>query len=300
LYDNGFVKQFTPRQQHELVSMVATRLGAIRGVKAVVLGGSHARGRAQPGSDIDLGLLYSETDPFSVDCVRELAESLNDTPAPVVTGFYEWGPWVNGGAWLTIREQRMDFLYRCLEHVERVIAEAEAGRYQLDYAQQPPFGFFSPTYLGEIADCIPLFDPDRLLHSLKRRVEKYPEALRRAVVQDCLWAAEFGLSAFAQKFAGRRDVYGTAACLTRAVNQLVLALFALNRRYLINDKTALEEIAEFECVPGEFGMRVHRIFAGLGGSVKDLTASVESVEQLLRESIALTQGMYQPRFNLPK
>ncbi|HEX5082809.1 MAG TPA: hypothetical protein VFY40_12245, partial [Blastocatellia bacterium] len=29
--------------------------------------------------------------------------------------------------------------------------------------------------------------------------------------------------------------YGTAACLTRAVNQLVLVLFALNRKYPLND-----------------------------------------------------------------
>ena len=66
----------------------------------------------------------------------------------------------------------------------------------------------------------------------ERRVAEYPEALRRAVVQDYLWAAEFGLAAFARKFAVRADTYGTGACLTRAVNQLVLVLFALNHKYL--------------------------------------------------------------------
>jgi hypothetical protein len=57
--------------------------------------------------------------------------------------------------------------------------------------------------------CIPLFDPDARLDLLKRRVADYPEALRRAVVQDYLWAAEFGLAAFAPKFATRSDGYGT-------------------------------------------------------------------------------------------
>ena len=112
---------------------------AIRGIQAVVLGGSHARGRAQPGSDIDLGLLYSEAAPFLIQNIRELAEAVNDTPRPVVTEFYGWGPWVNGGAWLTVGGQRVDFVYRSLEHLGRVIADAEAGRYELDYAQQPPF-----------------------------------------------------------------------------------------------------------------------------------------------------------------
>lgn len=93
-------------EQSELVSTLAMRLGAVRGIMAAVLGGSHARGRARSGSDIDLGILYSEVAPFSIQSVRELAEDINDTAGPVVTNFYEWGPWVNGGAWLTIGGQR--------------------------------------------------------------------------------------------------------------------------------------------------------------------------------------------------
>src|SRR4029453_9850060 len=153
--------------QRELVDSLARRLAEIPGVAAVVLGGSYARGFAKPGSDIDLGLFYSEAAPFApppwralAPPVRRPAASVNDGPDPVVSDFYVWGPWVNGGAWLTIGGQRVDFLYRSLEHVERVIAEAEAGRYEVHYFQQPPFGFFSATYLGELAICLPLFDPD--------------------------------------------------------------------------------------------------------------------------------------------
>ena len=286
--------------QRELVSTLTSRLGSIPGVAAVVLGGSHARGRALPGSDIDLGLLYSESDPFSIESIRALADALNDTSDPVVTGFYEWGPWVNGGAWLTIGGQRVDFIYRNLEHVARVIGDAQAGRYELDYLQQPPFGFFSPMYLGEIAVCIPLFDPAARLDDLKRRVSVYPELLRQAVVRDHLWMAEFTLGAFAQKFASRSDVHGTATCLTRATNHLVLALFAVNRAYPVNDKTALAEIAEFERAPRDFGVRLNELFARLGSSAGELGGAVECVGQLLRETVELTDGLYQPRFSLPK
>jgi len=288
------------KEQRELVSMLGARLGALQGVKAVVLGGSHARGMAQAGSDIDLGVLYSEAEPFSIESIREVAEDLNDTPGPVVTGLYEWGPWVNGGAWLTIGEQRVDFLYRCLEQMERVIAEAEAGRYELDYAQQPPFGFFSGTYLGEVALCVPVIDLNGCVGRLKLRAAEYPEALRRSVVQEQLWSAEFGLAAFARKFAARSDVFGTAACLSRAVNQMVLALFALNREYLVNDKTALLEISGFERAPREFGVRVQKTLVGLGDSATSLRAAVESVEELLRESVALVAELYQARYSLPK
>jgi Nucleotidyltransferase domain len=293
------VNQLSPKQR-ELVSSLAQQLGGIRGIAAVVLGGSHARGRAQPASDIDLYVFYSEAAPFSIQSIRELAGAVNDTPQPVVTDFYGWGPWVNGGAWLTIGGQRVDFVYRNLEHLERVIAEAEAGRYELDYAQQPPFGFFSGAYLGEIAVCIPLFDPDERLPVLKRRVANYPEALRQALVLDCLWAAEIGLAAFAPKFASRSGAYGTAACLTRAVNQLLMVLFALNRKYLMDDKTALAEVAEFKRVPPEFGPRVQKTLAHLGTSPAELGAAVESIAQLFTETVTLTDGLYRPRFTLSK
>jgi hypothetical protein len=293
------MKQLSSKQ-HELVTSLAHQLAAIHGMKAVVLAGSHARGRAEPGSDIDLGLFYSEIAPFSIQAVRELATAVNDTAAPVVTDFYGWGPWVNGGAWLTIGGQRVDFIYRNLEQVERVVADAEAGRYEIHYLQQPPFGFFSGTYLGEISVCIPLFDPESRLDLLKRRVGGYPEAFRRAVLQDYLFMAEFNLAAFAPKFAARSDCYGTAACLTRAVNELAMALFALNRVYPINDKTALAEVASFNLAPRQFGPRVQQTLGNMGGAAQELGAAVQGISQILQETIQLAGVLYRPNFPVPK
>ena len=82
--------------------------------------------------------------------------------------------------------------------------------------------------------------------------------------------------------------------------QLVLVLFAMNRRYPINDKTALVEVAEFEHAPRELGPRVQKTLAHLGASPAELVAAVESVGQLLRETIELTDGLYKPRYTLPK
>lgn len=287
-------------RQNDLVRWLVDRLLSIPGMMAVALGGSHARGRARPGSDIDLGLYYSDRAPFQVARVRELAEAINDTPGPVVTDFYGWGPWVNGGAWLTIEGQRVDFIYRSLEHLERVFSEAEAGKYEVHSLQQPPFGFFSVTYLGEMAVAIPLFDPEGRLATLQRRVMVYPEALRRQVVQDFLFMAEFNLKAFAPRFAERADAYGTLACLTRAVHELLVGLFALNRIYLVHEKTALEEASEFEFAPRELRTRVQEILAHPGASETELAAAVAGVTRLLEEIVELARGLYEPRFPLPK
>jgi len=219
--------QQLPEAQHAIVSSLLERLAAIPGVVTVVLGGSHARGRALPGSDVDLGLLY-----------------------------------------------------------------AEAGRYELDYLQHPPFGFVSGTYLGEAAVAVPLHDPTSRFSALQRRVAVYPEALRAAIVHHHLAAAEFGLDAFARKFAARSDSYGTAACLTRAVNQLVMVLFAVNRRYFVNDKTALAEIAEMARAPRAFGPRVQATLRHLGVTSAELLEAVERITQLFRETVDLTDGMH--------
>lgn len=83
------------------------------------------------------------------------------------------------------------------------------------------------------------------------------------------------------------------------LNQLLLVLFALNRKYLMDDKTALAEVAEFERAPKEFGPRVQQTFGQLGDSPEELVIAVESVAQLFRETVELTDGLYQPRFMLP-
>ena len=67
------MNQLSP-EQRELVSSLTERLRSVSGIRAVALAGSHARGRARAESDIDLGLLYSESAPFSIQSVRELVQ----------------------------------------------------------------------------------------------------------------------------------------------------------------------------------------------------------------------------------
>lgn len=278
--------------QRELVESLSQRLSRIPGITAVVLGGSFARGRAQADSDIDLGLLYSEAAPFDIAALRALAAAVNDSPDPTVTDFYQWGPWVNGGAWLTVGGQRVDFLYRSVEHLRRVVADAHAGKFELHDGQQPPFGFFSGTYLGEISISVPLFDPQAAVAELKRQVSSYPEPLKRAVVQTYTWASEFATESFARKLAARGDVLGTAGCLARVAHQLALVLFALNERYWLSDKTTLREIAEFSRAPSEFGPRVSAALARLGSQPADLHASVAVFDALVGETVQLCGPLY--------
>ena len=122
------------------VGPIVAELSAVDGMAAVVLGGSWAAGRQRPDSDVDLGLCYRADRPLDVEAVREIARRLDDSPDPVVTDLGIWGPWVNGGAWLTIKGQRVDFIYRDLDFMVSTIDEWLAGRGRSDYWQQAPYG----------------------------------------------------------------------------------------------------------------------------------------------------------------
>jgi len=287
------MQKLTPSQR-AIVSELADALSRIDGIEAVALGGSYARDRARADSDIDIGIYYFDRTPFEVSQVQRVAAAVHDDPDPVTTEIGQWGPWANGGAWLTIGGQRVDILYRSLDRIDHVIVEAERGDYELHYGQQPPFGFFGPTVLGEVSIAIPLIDPNGRLDRLKARVATYPEALRAAVVQHGLWAVDFGLSAFAPKFAQLGDSYGTAGCLARFAHQLVLVLFAFNRVYLLNDKTALAEVEEFRDAPAGFADRIRTVLSRPGDSVESLQRSVQRMQQIFDETVALVGNLYRP------
>ena len=145
---------------------------------------------------------------------------------------------------------------------------------------------------------VPLLDPKGRLKPLKERVAVYPEPLRRWIVRDALWGVAFGLRAFAPKFAAAEDVYGTTGCLARFAAQLVMTLFALNRVYLVNDKTALLEVREFPTAPHDFVARLKRVLACPGHRAVELAASVEAMTTLFGEVVACSEGLYEVRYDV--
>lgn len=284
-----------PADKRETVAELARRLCAIPGVAALALGGSYARGVARSDSDVDLGVYYRENAPFSIAAVRAVAAEFQRQGEVVVTDFYEWGAWVNGGAWIDSDAGRIDLLYRSVEHVERVIEAACAGEPVWDYAQQPSYGFHSVIYLAETRVCVPLFDPEGVLVALKARVAAYPSPLRAAIVQRRLWSAEFTLRQ-THGHAARGDVYNVAGCLTRMAGDLTQALFALNEELFISDKGALARIDAFATRPRDYAARLAALLAAPGAVAAELTAQVDAFATLFGEVVELAGPSYQTRY----
>ncbi len=279
-----------PGPKRELLGKLVESLAHITGIEAVVLGGSYASGTQHAASDLDIGLYYHEAEPFSIDEIRRVAMEISRPSAtPTVTDFYEWGVWVNGGAWIETPAGKLDFLYRNLEQVRKTIAEAQEGIIRHDYDQQPTHGYYSVGYLAETQICIPLHDPSGEIAALKESVKVYPPKLKQRIINSALWSAEFTLK-HAQGFAEKGDVYNTTGCLVRAAANLTQVLFALNEEYFLTDKKVLETLSAFEIGPAGYAEKVTSILAGPGRGRVNLTRSVAEMGRALNSVVELTQG----------
>jgi len=282
----------TEDEVDQILTRVVTRVSKIEGVRAIVLGGSRARGTADERSDIDLGIYYDGKHPFSISALGAAAKELDDRRADgLVTSFGDWGPAVNGGGWLEIQGHHVDFLYREIGAVRNAIEDCVAGRPRSIYQLGHPLGFHIQIYAGEIHVCRPLFDPANVIAQLKSEVREYPEKFGIAAVTKHLFDAEFEIS-IAAKPAERADVMYVAGCLFRAAGFMMLVLYALNRKFFLNEKGALAESRGFAIKPPRFHDTVASVLGSVGTTSAQLAASVVNFQSLAAElrQLATSQG----------
>ncbi|MBB6097830.1 hypothetical protein HNR42_001253 [Deinobacterium chartae] len=286
---SGSPRPLTGTEAAELLDRARTlarELSALAGVAAVTLGGSLARGTGHTDSNLDLGLYYDPAAPPDLGALRAWARARVDPPLEArLTGYGGWGPWINGGGWLTIAGQRVDLLYRDLARVREAVDEALLGR--LSHHHQPghPFGFTPLIYLGELAEGQVLEERGGVLRAWRARLTPYPEALRRAVVGTYLWQAGFALD-IAPKAAARGDAAYVAGCAYQCVMCLTVVLFALNGRHYLNEKGALRELRSFGRVPPGFAEEATALLGHLGSTPAELAVSLERLRAWLDWTVA--------------
>ncbi len=273
-----------------LIDDIVERISRADGVAAVVLGGSRARGTHTPASDVDLGIYYHPEQPLDLDALGRVAAEIDDEHRPgLLTPIGGWGPWINGGGWLTVRSAPVDFLYRDLGRVAAIVAACHAG--QVDIAYQPghPHGFVSAIYMAEIAICQPLWDPRGSVAALKAQTQPYPAALKRAIVGKFAWEADFAL-ATAKKGVQRGDVAYVAGGCFRSVSCMLQVIFALNGEYWLNEKGAVALAEGFPLRPPNFRARIEEVFALLDANAQTLEAALGVLAGLVQDTARLIEG----------
>jgi Nucleotidyltransferase domain len=253
-------------------------LVAIPGVTGVMLGGSRARGEYTADSDVDLGLYYRP--PLDVAGLGKLAREVAG-PQAKVTEPGVWGPWVDGGAWLTIADTAVDWLYRDLDRVHLSCQDALQGRVDFHFQVGHPMGVLGTSYAGEIALGVLQADPSGELLALQRQVATYPTALGDALVAK-LWEAGFILDGL-PKPASRGDTVYVAGCLFRVVELCAYALHGRAGRWLINEKGAVALAGRLPQAPADFVRRANDVLAHLGTTSDEMAVAITSAADLLAD-----------------
>lgn len=273
-----------------LVESIVERLQRVDGVTAIVLGGSRARGTHTARSDVDLGIYYHPDQPLDLKALDQLAAELDDRHVSgLLTPIGGWGPWINGGGWLTVQAQPVDFLYRDLSRAAACIEACCSGQVEIVYQPGHPHGFVSSIYMAEVALCRILWEADGRLSALKRRTQPYPEPLQRALLAKFAWEIDFSLR-IARKAVERADVAYAAGCCFRCTACLLQVLFALNEHYWMNEKGAVALAETFPVRPPMLQARIERAFTLLAATPLSLEEAIAVLEELSRETERLVAG----------
>ncbi|HET6856176.1 MAG TPA: nucleotidyltransferase domain-containing protein [Streptomyces sp.] len=258
---------------------IASRLVEVSGVVAVCLGGSRARGTHRPDSDYDLGIYYRP--PLDTAALRRLAAELTGGPVEI-TEPGGWGPWVDGGGWLTIDGHHVDWLYRDMDRVHRIWQDCRAGQFEVGVQVGHPLGVYSHSYAGEVALGRVLADPSGELQALQEQTRSYPEPLREALIANARWEAPFIL-ACARKGVAHSDAFYVAGCLFRAVGLLTHALHAHAKCWVTNEKGAVQAAGELASPSADFAGRAHELLGALGTTPQTLAAALDDADRLVTE-----------------
>src|SRR5699024_298100 len=140
-----------------IIQRIKEELDGLPGVVGIVLGGSRARGTHRPDSDIDIGVYYDESKGFNTKDIEKLALNLN---------CYHVYP-----------------IFRDIKRVSEVIHDCLSGVVSIHYQTGHPHGYLNAMYIGELAICHILSDPEGILAELKQKTKPYPGKLKKAIIQ---------------------------------------------------------------------------------------------------------------------
>lgn len=273
------------------LTKIVAALSVVPGLRAIALGGSRSRGEASQNSDYDIGLYY---DGGSLDLasLEKALKSLDDRHRDgLLNPPGAWGPWINGGAWLTVGGEPVDILLRDLSRVEQTVNDCVAGVITIDYQAGHPFGFVNAIYAAETHYCQPLWQDERApldrLKAILHAEGEYPPRMRETMVRRFMWEAWFSL-ACARTAAHRGDFHYAEGAVFRAVSAWTAVLYALNFRYMMNEKGALSRVRELARKPADMEGRVRAAYGLLAEGKADeayalLDALQSEMDGLTRE-----------------
>ncbi|CZQ99800.1 Hypothetical protein Tpal_2422 [Trichococcus palustris] len=268
------------------VEKIVKELDSLKGVEGIVLGGSLCRGEADDLSDTDIGIYY---DPEHIE-FRQLEgaiQRLDDTGEASLFLPGSWGPWVNGGAWTTMEGKPVDFILRETKRVEQTIKDCLNGHITISDQSGHPFGFVNSIYAAEVNDCQIVWEsPEKPVSALKGKLISrgaYPPEMRQATIDKFLFEADFSIHS-SRKALLKGDLNYASGAFFKAACAWVQVIFALNEKFLMNEKGGVHQANKLAVKPTHFKVRVNQVYHFLAEHNPGLAClEIESLQREIGE-----------------
>jgi hypothetical protein len=250
-----------------ILTSVVDAFKNVKGVEAIVLGGSRATNTENEFSDIDIGIYYN--DKFELTTFKQIAAAVDDDHREdCITNLGDWGPWINGGGWLTIDNIKVDILFRDTKKATQCIEDCKKGIITIDYQCGHPFGFINSIYLGEIFYCKILHSNSDIIQQLKNSLKIFPSTYKSASIQKFLWECEFSLMC-GKKAIKKDDIVYASGSIFRSAICLIYVLYAANEMYCLNEKGSLDRLIKSDKVvlPINFKETIEKSISTVGNNL---------------------------------
>ena len=261
------------------LAALAERLVAVGGVVGVLLGGSRARGTHHPDSDVDLGVYYRP--PLDVDGLAALAREVAG-PDATVTRPGDWGPWVDGGAWLSVDGVAVDWVYRDVDRVQTAWRDAQDGPGRVAGAGRAPAGRARRLVRGRGGARRGAGRPDRRAHPPAHRGRAVPGGARGDARRAAAGGRVHRWPSRARPSTAATSPTSRAACSARS-GCARYALHAHARRWVVNEKGLIAAAGALPGAPAGFAARAHGLLARVGSTPDELAATLDAAAALVAE-----------------
>lgn len=146
----------TSINNNETLDSLTALLQDVRGIDAIVLGGSCCVGMQNPASDIDICVYYN--DRFNVSELNNKLALIDDEfQSDIILPPGSWGKWLDSGGVCVIGGIQYDFSLRKTCFVSHVIHDCIHGHIAFMFSSAYPYGYGNYYLFSEAHYCKILF-----------------------------------------------------------------------------------------------------------------------------------------------
>lgn len=202
---------------------------------AIALAGAHAKGVADPSSDIDLYLFADGAKPYP-ERKAIITAAADAGTTPWIDESLDATPW-GGSMDFTYQGTPVEVTARTIEKMDAGVKDCLDGVFSIIPATWTSNGYYTYIYLCEASFMKPVYDPDGVIKRYNEQARVYPRKLKEAIIREFMGRADTWLENFHYESAIRRaDLMFIAPILVHTVMDFVQVIFAVNETYFTGDK----------------------------------------------------------------